>query len=56
MADESEWENKPLPPCLRCKVAYRLVGIEGTDKPQHDLYTFECPGCGNLETRKIRVQ
>ena len=56
MADESEYENEPLPPCPRCKVAYRLVGIEPTEKPHHDLYTFECPTCGHLETREIRLQ
>src|ERR1700741_5207991 len=27
--------NEPLRPCRRCKVEYRLVGIEGTDKPHH---------------------
>jgi hypothetical protein len=25
--------------------------VLGTDRPHHDLYTFECPGCGRLETR-----
>lgn len=53
---EPETETPPLPRCPRCNAAYRLVGIEGTNKPHHDLYTFECPGCGHLETRTVRVQ
>jgi DNA polymerase III alpha subunit (gram-positive type) len=49
-------ETEPLPPCARCKEALRLVGIESAEKPHYDLYTFECPGCGRLETRTVRVQ
>jgi hypothetical protein len=45
-----------LPPCPRCNLPYRLVGIEQSDKPYHDLYTFECPGCGHVEVRTVRVQ
>ena len=56
MAEELDWETKPLPPCPRCGAKYRLVGIEGTEKPYHDLYTFECPNCGHLEARNVRVQ
>lgn len=56
MAEEPDWEIQLLPPCLRCGVKYRLVGIEGTEKPHHDLYTFECPNCGHLVTEKVRVQ
>ena len=47
---EEALETPPLPPCNDCALAYRLVGIEGTEKPRSDLYTFECPGCGHLET------
>ena len=56
MAEEPDWESLLLPPCPRCKVKYRLVGIEGTEKPCQDLYTFECPNCGHLEARKVREQ
>jgi hypothetical protein len=56
MLEEPEAETRTLPPCRECKVEYRLVGIEGTDKPHHDLYTFECPRCGRIETRLVRVQ
>jgi hypothetical protein len=54
--DELPSETPPLAPCLRCAVTYRLVGIEETDTPRHDLYTFECPCCGHLETRTVRVR
>ena len=56
MAEKPDSQDHPLSPCPRCKVKYRLVGIEGTEKPYLDLYTFECPNCGHLETRKVRVQ
>jgi len=56
MEEDAEWETEPLPPCPRCKVSYRLVGIEGTERPHHDLYTYECSGCGHIETRTVRVQ
>jgi hypothetical protein len=56
MAHAPESEIPRLSPCLRCRVAYRLVGIEGTDKPDHDLYTFECPDCGHLEVRTIYIE
>ena len=54
--DEPQSETPSLAPCLRCAVTYRLVGIEATEHPHHDLYTFECPVCGHLETRTVRVQ
>ena len=53
---ESETETPPLEPCRRCRIAYRLVGIEGTDKPHHDLYTFECPSCRHIEVMLVRMQ
>src|SRR5262249_49574787 len=53
---EEETEVPPLPPCLRCNVAYRLVGIEGTEKAHHDLYTFERPACGDMQPRDVRAQ
>ncbi len=56
MTDDPDVPTEPLPPCPGCKVPYRLVGIEGTEKPHHDLYTFECPGCGHLEVRTVRVR
>ena len=56
MTEEPEGETPRLQPCLRCKVAYRLVGIEATEKPHHHLYTFECPSCGHIETRTVRVE
>jgi DNA-directed RNA polymerase subunit M/transcription elongation factor TFIIS len=49
-------ETEPLPSCHQCKVAYILVGIESTDKPHHDRYTFECPSCGHVEARVIPIQ
>jgi hypothetical protein len=42
--------------CSRCKVAYRLVGIEPAEQPDHWLYTFECLRCGHVETTTARVQ
>jgi len=56
MADEREWETEALPPCKQCNVAYRLVGIEATDSPHHDLYTYECPSCGHIETRTVHAK
>jgi hypothetical protein len=56
MADEQGWDTRPLPPCVRCNGTFRLVGIERTDKPHEDLYTFECPRCGHLETRTVCTQ
>ncbi len=53
---EPELTTPAIGPCLRCHVAYRLIGIEGTDRPHHDLYTFECPNCGHIETRVVRIQ
>jgi hypothetical protein len=50
------WETEPLPPCAPCKLPFRLLGVESTEKPHHELYTFECPGCGRLETRIVRGQ
>jgi predicted RNA-binding Zn-ribbon protein involved in translation (DUF1610 family) len=41
--------------CPRCKAQLRLVGVERAEKLRHDLYTFECPECGHLETRTVRV-
>ena len=56
LADPGAEPDSPyLEPCRRCRVAYRLVGIERTDKPQ-DLYTFECQGCGQIEVRVVRMQ
>ena len=56
MSFESETPTPPLDPCQRCKVPYRLIGIEDTDKPHHHLYTFECDTCGDRETRTVRAQ
>jgi predicted RNA-binding Zn-ribbon protein involved in translation (DUF1610 family) len=49
-------ETEPLPACPRCKVALRLVGIERTEKPRHDLHTLECPRCGQFEVVIVRRQ
>jgi predicted RNA-binding Zn-ribbon protein involved in translation (DUF1610 family) len=53
---QDDSETKPLLPCAQCKAEFRLVGIERTEKPHYDLYTFECPKCGDLETRIARLQ
>jgi hypothetical protein len=42
--------------CPRCKAPLRLIGVEPAEKPFHELYTFECAGCGHLETRTVRIQ
>jgi hypothetical protein len=42
--------------CPRCKASFRMVGVEPAEKPNYDLYTFECRGCGYLETRTVRIQ
>jgi hypothetical protein len=52
----ADFEAVSPSPCRRCKIRYRLVGIEGTDKPHHDLYTFECPRCGHITTLTVRIQ
>ena len=54
--DDDDLQYEPPPPCERCRAEYRLVGIEGTDRPHHDLYTFECSGCGDIQTTFVRIQ
>ena len=37
------------PPCTKCGTKTFLAGIE-PDRPGYELYTFECPRCGQFET------
>ena len=36
--------------CPKCNLELRLVGIE-PESEVRDLFTFECPKCGYVETR-----
>ncbi len=38
------------PACSKCGTAMLLFGIEA-DSPGHELLSFECPKCHNIETR-----
>ena len=38
------------PACSKCGTAMLLFGIEA-ESPGHDLLSFECPNCQNIETR-----
>ena len=36
--------------CSKCGTTMLLFGIE-PDRPGHELHSFECPKCQNIETR-----
>jgi RNase P subunit RPR2 len=38
------------PTCSKCGMAMLLFGIEA-ESPGHELLSFECPNCQNIETR-----
>ena len=38
------------PVCSKCGTAMLLFGIEA-ESPGHELQSFECPKCQNIETR-----
>ena len=38
------------PACSKCGTAMLLFGIEA-ESPGHELLSFECPNCQNIETR-----
>jgi predicted RNA-binding Zn-ribbon protein involved in translation (DUF1610 family) len=44
----------PLMVCPACGTEMRLFGVE-SETPTRDLYTFECPNCGRIEARGVRV-
>ena len=46
---------KSLLICEKCKLELRLFGIEA-ETVERDLYSFECPKCGSLEVRGVKVK
>ena len=38
------------PDCSKCRTRMLLFGIEA-ESPGHELLSFECPKCKNIETR-----
>ena len=38
------------PNCSKCGTATLLFGIERADKPDYELWSFECPKCQQIET------
>ena len=44
----SDLINRPA--CPKCGTAMLLFGIEA-ESPGHELLSFECPNCQNIETR-----
>jgi hypothetical protein len=43
-------KSAPLLICPKCKLEMSLVGIEA-EKPERDLFTFECTECDRIEAR-----
>jgi predicted RNA-binding Zn-ribbon protein involved in translation (DUF1610 family) len=41
------------PLCKTCGTKVFLIRIE-PDKPGHDLRTFQCPECGQIETTVVK--
>lgn len=44
------------PPCSKCGTLTQLARVEPSDDPSHDLRTFECVGCSNLDVAKVRFK
>jgi len=44
------------PPCSKCGGVTALSRIEPSDEPDHDMRTFECTACDNVEVAKVKFR
>ena len=44
------------PLCSKCGTLSLLRRVEPSPEPDHDLRTFECPSCGNIDQVKIKFR
>lgn len=44
------------PLCSKCGTMTQLARIEPSGDPRHDVRTFECMGCGNLDVVNIKFR
>jgi hypothetical protein len=44
------------PLCSKCGLLMELARIEPASEPDHDLRTFECVPCDNLDVVKIKFR
>jgi hypothetical protein len=55
-AERAERVNPAPPPCSRCGSPTTLARIEPAKEPDHDLRTFECRACGNIDTVTVKFR
>jgi len=44
------------PGCPKCGSSMMIATIEPSDKPDHDMRTFECPECGNELSKVVKFR
>jgi predicted RNA-binding Zn-ribbon protein involved in translation (DUF1610 family) len=44
------------PQCRKCGALTFLASIQPTSDAEHDLRTFECENCGEVEVVRIRLE
>lgn len=52
--------NPPSQPdhlrCSKCGARSMLTHIEPSPKPDHDVRTFECPSCGQVDVVTVKFR